>query len=55
MAREQRGQPAAMIMKVILTNVSCKKGAAMRERERGAEGRRGRETDDEHLAEGDGR
>lgn len=55
MAREQRGQPAAMIMKVILTNVSCKKGAAMREREKDGVGGRERETDGEHSAERDRR
>lgn len=41
-----------MIMKVILTNVSCKKGAAMRERERG---RRKERKRDERRAFGGGR
>lgn len=56
MAREQRGQPAAMIMKVILTNVSCKKGAAMeRGREAQKEGVKERWTKSIWLREIDGR
>lgn len=49
--RAARGEPAAMIMKVILTNVSCKKGAAMRERGRKTESveRRERERRTESI------
>jgi len=41
-----------MIMKVILTNVSCKKGAATRERGKERQGRK-RDRDEGRSAKGD--